>query len=167
MRLYVCKGARGSRVALGGMVGDGGEGRKGIEGRGGCGSRRVRWQKPPSRYLGEGCFSRLAKWPPPPPGARTWLEGVEGSNFLHPALFIPCSFVRSLAHAASPSPFVPLPPPAVGLRHLAPSPSASRYLSPSLCPSFSLPPIVRVPSTPSSRVIHPSSSAIHPFLRHS
>lgn len=34
MRVYVCKGARGSRVALGGIVGDGGEGRKGIEGRG-------------------------------------------------------------------------------------------------------------------------------------
>lgn len=55
------------------------------------------------------------------------------------------SFVRSLAHAASPSPFAD---PVAGLHHLA-----------------LLSPIVRVPSTPSSRVIHPSSWGVHPFLR--
>jgi len=55
-------------MALGGMVGEGEERRKesykgkGREQPGGC---CVRWQKSPSRYLGEGCFSRLTKWPPP------------------------------------------------------------------------------------------------------
>jgi len=55
-----------------------------------------------------GLFFAAHKMAAAPPGSSTWLEDIEGSNFLHPALFIPYSFVRSfvrsLARAASLSP---------------------------------------------------------------
>lgn len=107
MRVYVCKGARGSRMALGGMVGKGEERRKESRGEG------EEWRplgsvaETPFALSRGGLFFAAHKMAAAPTRLLHLVRGCRGLEFSPSCslytIFVR-SFVRSLARAASPSP---------------------------------------------------------------